>query len=254
MRADQARRGFDWRGLVLPSLFLVAMEILATTGSIKRDAFAAPSAVLAAALRTLDSGAALGATRDTLVTAGSGLLLGLVIGLLLAIPLGLFRSADYLMKVPIEAIRPVPMVALIPLSLLIFGFGYRMEIAVVTLAALWPIFLMTRSAIGAIEPQLLEVSQALGLGLFARVTKVVLPAVLPRIFVAFRIALGIALVVAVTVEITANPLGLGYAITVAQQSLQPDLMFALLLWIGLLGWSLNALLLRAEARLFGRAA
>ena len=194
------------------------------------------------------------ATRDTLVTAGSGLLLGLVIGLLLAIPLGLFRSADYLMKVPIEAIRPVPMVALIPLSLLIFGFGYRMEIAVVTLAALWPIFLMTRSAIGAIEPQLLEVSQALGLGLFARVTKVVLPAVLPRIFVAFRIALGIALVVAVTVEITANPLGLGYAITVAQQSLQPDLMFALLLWIGLLGWSLNALLLRVEAQLFGRAA
>ena len=158
------------------------------------------------------------------------------------------------MKVPIEAIRPVPMVALIPLSLLIFGFGYRMEIAVVTLAALWPIFLMTRSAIRGIEPQLLEVSQALGLGLFARVTKVVLPAVLPRIFVAFRIALGIALVVAVTVEITANPLGLGYAITVAQQSLQPDLMFALLLWIGLLGWSLNALLLRVEARLFGRAA
>ena len=128
-----------------------------------------------------------------------------------------------------------------------------MEIAIVTLAALWPIFLMTRSAIGAIEPQLLEVSQALGPGLFARVTKVVLPAILPRIF-AFRIALGIALVVAVTVEITANPLGLGYAITVAQQSLQPDLMFALLLWIGLLGWSLNALLLRAESQLFGTAA
>ena len=67
-------------------------------------------------------------------------------------------------------------------------------------------------------------------------------------------ALGIALVVAVTVEITANPLGLGYRMTIAQQSLQPDLMFALLLWIGLLGWSLNALLVRAEARLFGAAA
>ena len=91
------------------------MEVLATTGSINRDAFAAPSAVLVAALRTLHSGDALRATGDTLITAGSGLLLGLAIGLLLAIPLGLFRSADYLMKVPIEAIRPVPMVALIPL-------------------------------------------------------------------------------------------------------------------------------------------
>ena len=69
-----------------------------------------------------------------------------------------------------------------------------------------------------------------------------------------RIALGIAMVVAVTVEITANPLGLGYAIMVALESVQPYLMFELVLWIGLLGWSLNALLLRVEARLFGRAA
>ena len=158
------------------------------------------------------------------------------------------------MKVPIEAIRPVPMVALIPLSLLIFGFGYRMEIAVVTLAALLADLPHDALRDPGHRAAIAGGLAALGLGLFARVTKVVLPAILPRIFVAFRIALGIALVVAVTVEITANPLGLGYAITVAQQSLQPDLMFALLLWIGLLGWSLNALLLRAESQLFGAAA
>jgi NitT/TauT family transport system permease protein len=148
----------------------------------------------------------------------------------------------------------VPPVALIPLSLLIFGFGFSMEIAVVAFAVIGPIFLFTRAAIRGIEPQLMEESHALGLGLVARVTKIVLPAILPRIFVAFRIALGIALVVAVTVEITANPLGLGYALTIAQQSLEPDLMYAMLLWIGLLGWSLNALLVSAESRLFGAAA
>jgi NitT/TauT family transport system permease protein len=253
VKAQRRQPGFNWRGLVLPVVFLLALEIIAMTGTIERDAFAAPSAVLAAAVRTLHSGAALRATSETLITAGSGLLLGLVIGLVLAIPLGLFRRVDYLAEVPIESVRPVPPVALIPLSLLIFGFGYSMEIAVVAFAAVGPIFLLTRSAIRGIEPQLLEVSQALGLGLSARVIKIVLPAILPRIFVAFRIALGIALVVAVTVEITANPLGLGYAMTIAQQSLQPDLMFALLLWIGLLGWSLNALLLWAESRLFGAA-
>jgi ABC-type nitrate/sulfonate/bicarbonate transport system permease component len=157
------------------------------------------------------------------------------------------------MMVPLESLRPVPPVALIPLALLIFGFGYSMEIAVVVFAVIGPIFLMTRSAIRGIAPQTMEISHALGLGLLARVTKIVLPAILPRVFVAFRVALGIALV-AVTVEITANPLGLGYAMTIARQSLQPDLMFALLLWIGLLGWSLNALLLWAEARLFGATA
>lgn len=254
MKAQRQRLGFNWRGLVLPLVFLLSVELIAMASTIERDAFAAPSAVLAAAIRTLHSGAALRATSETLITAGSGLLLGFAIGLIGGIPLGLFRRADQLMMVPLESLRPVPPVALIPLSLLIFGFGYAMEIAVVAFAVIGPIFLMTRSAIRGIEPQLMEVSQALGLGLIARVTKIVLPAILPRIFVAFRIALGIALVVAVTVEITANPLGLGYAMTIAQQSLQPDLMFALLLWIGLTGWSLNALLLRAESRLFGAAA
>jgi ABC-type nitrate/sulfonate/bicarbonate transport system permease component len=254
MKAQRRRLGFNWRGLVLPLVFLLSVELIAMASTIERDAFAAPSAVLAAAVRTLHSGAALRATSETLITAGSGLLLGFVIGLIGGIPLGLFRRADQLMMVPLESLRPVPPVALIPLSLLIFGFGYAMEIAVMAFAVIGPIFLMTRSAIRGIEPQLMEVSQALGLGLIARVTKIVLPAILPRIFVAFRIALGIALVVAVTVEITANPLGLGYAMTIAQQSLQPDLMFALLLWIGLTGWSLNALLLRAESRLFGAAA
>ena len=70
-----------------------------------------------------------------------------------------------------------------------------------------------------------------------------LPAALPRIFVAFRLCVGIALVVAVTTEIAANPQGLGYALMNAQQSLRPDLMFAMLLWIGLLGWGLGAGLL-----------
>jgi NitT/TauT family transport system permease protein len=77
---------------------------------------------------------------------------------------------------------------------------------------------------------------------------------LPRIFVAFRLAAGYALIIAVTVEITANPLGLGYGIMVAQQSLHPDLMFAYLFWIGLVGWSFNWLLSWAQRRLFGPAA
>ena len=86
-----------------------------------------------------------------------------------------------------------------------------------------------------------------------RVRKIVLPAALPRIIVAFRLAAAIALVVAVTVEIAVNPLGLGYGILVAQQGLQPDLMLAYLLWIGIVGYGLNTLLSVAQRRLFGRA-
>ena len=157
-----------------------------------------------------------------------------------------------LMRLSTEALRPIPSVALIPLALLIYGFGYRMEIAVVAFACFWPLLIITESAVRGIEPQLLEVSRALGFGLMARVFKIVLPAVLPRVFVGLRLAAAVSLVVAVTVEITANPIGLGYALIVAQESMKPDRMFVFLVWIGFLGWLVNAVLLRAQRRWFGR--
>ena len=73
-------------------------------------------------------------------------------------------------------------------------------------------------------------------------------------FVAFRLPAGISLIVAVTVEIAVNPLGLGYEVMTAAQALRPDLMFAYLFWIGLVGFSLNATLVFAQNRLFGQAA
>jgi ABC-type nitrate/sulfonate/bicarbonate transport system permease component len=80
------------------------------------------------------------------------------------------------------------------------------------------------------------------------------PAALPRIFVAFRLAAGFALIVAVTIEIAINPLGLGAGMMIAGQALRPELMLAYLVWIGIVGFALNLLLIFAQQRLFGRAA
>jgi NitT/TauT family transport system permease protein len=129
-----------------------------------------------------------------------------------------------------------------------------MEISIVAFAAFWPILILTRAAVAGVEPRLIQVARALGFGAAARVWKIVLPAALPRIFVAFRLAAGIALIVAVTVEIAANPLGLGYNMILAQQTLRPELMLALLVWLGIVGWAFNQLLLWSQKRMFGPAA
>ena len=89
------------------------------------------------------------------------------------------------------------------------------------------------------KPRLLELAASLQLGFAARLSKIVVPAALGRIAVGLRLALGIALVVAVTVEIVLNPRGLGYSMIFAQQALRSDLMYAQLLWLGLVGWLLN---------------
>ena len=147
----------------------------------------------------------------------------------------------------------MPSVALIPVAILTLGFGYGMEISLVAFATFWPILIYGHSAITNIDPQMLDLAKVLRLKTFARVTKIVLPATLPRYFVAFRLATAVSLIIAVTVEIAANPLGIGYELMQASQSLHPDLTFALVLWIGLVGWLLNTVLLFAQRRLFGPA-
>ena len=99
-----------------------------------------------------------------------------------------------------------------------------MELAVVAFATLWPVLVLAQAAVRQVEPQWLEVGAALELSAWQRARCIVLPAMVPRLFVALRLAVAIALVVSVTVEIAANPHGMGYAMMVAQQSLDPALM------------------------------
>jgi NitT/TauT family transport system permease protein len=242
------------KAFLLPVAALALLEVWARAIHLQSDSLAPPSAIAAALVEAFKDGSVLTATRDTLVSAFTGLAIGGAVGLAFGIALGIFRIFDRLMEVTIEAIRPIPSIALLPIALIALGFGYRMEIVIVAFACLWPILILSRAAIGGIEPRLIEVSRALRLSPADRVRKIIIPAALPRIFLAFRLAAGIALIVAVTVEIAINPIGLGAAIMTAQQALRPDLMLAYLVWIGAVGYALNTGLLLAQRHLFGRAA
>lgn len=244
----------SWRGAVIPLLLLAALEGWCRTAGAGSDALAPPTQALAAGWRALRDGSLLAGTAFTLGSAALGLALGGGLGTALGIALGLSPRAARAGFVTIEVLRPMPSVALIPLAMLVFSFGVRMEMAVVAFATFWPMLLLAQAATRQVEPQLLEVAAALGLSPLQRVAKIVLPAIVPRLFVALRLGVTIALVVAVTVEIAANPHGMGYAMSLAQQSLDPAGMLAWLLWIALVGYALNAAsarLQRAVARRMG---
>ena len=228
------------RPLVFPALLLAALELWARTVGAQSDAIAPPSAALHAFGGALADGSLLAATGFTLGSAALGLLIGGALGVALGTLLGLSHRAARLSFISVEVLRPVPSVALIPLAMLIFGFGLRMEVSVVAFACLWPIGMLTQAAVQQVEPRLLEVARALQMSAWQRFAWIVGPAIVPRLFVALRLGVAIALVVAVTVEIAANPNGMGYAMMIAQQSLDPALMLAWLLWIGVVGFAINA--------------
>ncbi len=233
------------RGSTIPVLLVALWELLSRTGILPMDTTSRPSLVVVAGYEGMADGSILIATWQTIEAAMFGFLMATVIGVLCGVVLGLSRKLEAIVGPSVDALRPIPAVALIPLSLLLFGFGLNLEAAVVAFACVWPVLLVTIAAVHGIEPRLLELARVLEMPFGTRMRKIILPAALGRITVGLRVAVSISLVVAVTVEIVLNPRGLGYSMMMAQQTLKPELMYAQLLWLGALGWALNAALEKA---------
>jgi ABC-type nitrate/sulfonate/bicarbonate transport system permease component len=242
------------RGIVIPAAAAICWEAGSRLGIFPVGTFSRPSDILSAGADALVDGSLLLSTAQTLQAAFAGLCLAIVFGVPLGMMIGVSAGTRLTVAPTLDALRPVPPVALIPLSLLIFGFGVSMEAAVIAFACVWTVMIATSAAVRTMEVRLEEVARALELSRVAYVRKIVLPAALARIAVGVRVAVGIALVVAVTVEIVVNPRGLGYGMIIAQQSLRPDLMYAQLLWIGLVGWSINWGLLKIDTSFLSRYA
>ena len=228
------------RGAVLPVLLVGLWQGYAWFSGGRYETVSSPADVLRAALSSLRDGSVLLATWQTLEAAVFGLALAIVAGVLAGALIGGSRIAAAAAGPTVEALRPIPSVAFIPLTLLLFGYGLPMEGLVVAYACVWPILIATADGVRRIEPRLIEVAIAMQMSTWQRMTKIVLPAALGRILVGIRVAAAFALVVAVTVEITVNPRGLGYSLIMAQQKFQVGLMYAQLLWLGLLGVAINA--------------
>jgi ABC-type nitrate/sulfonate/bicarbonate transport system permease component len=229
------------RGAIVPALLLVLWEFASRRGVIL-DTLSRPSDILLALLSSLRDGSILIATVQTFEAALSGVALAALVGILLGTILGLSPTVEGVTGPTIEALRPIPAVAFLPLALMMFGFGVGLEASIVAYACIWPIMIVTITAVRNIEPRLLDVADVMEMSFAEKLRKIILPAAFSRINVGLRVAAGIALVVAVTTEIVLNPRGLGYSLILAQQSLNVALMYAQLVWLCIIGVLLNAAL------------
>jgi ABC-type nitrate/sulfonate/bicarbonate transport system permease component len=226
------------RGLAIPVLLVTFWE-LAAQFELITTSLSRPSLVVQAIQSALLDGSLLVATLQTLQTTLLGLLVATATGIAIGLLLGLFPLMNGIVGPSLEALRPIPAVALIPLALLIFGFGISLEVSIIVFACIWPIVVVTIAAVQGVDERLVQVARGLEFSLYDRIVKFILPAVIGRIWVGIRIAAGVALIVAVTVEIVINPRGLGYAMIFAQQMFQVDLVYGYLVWTGIVGWFLN---------------
>jgi NitT/TauT family transport system permease protein len=166
---------------------------------------------------------------------------GFALAMLVAIPLGMLlgRSvrARALIDPTLQFLRPIPVTAWLPLTMILFGLGPRATVALIALGTFFPMLLNTVDGVRMVEPRLIEAAQMLGTPKPAIFARVILPAASPAIFTGVRVALGLGWVLVVVGEMTGVPLGLGANIMDARQLSRTDLVIAGMVAIGALGFA-----------------
>ena len=176
---------------------------------------------------------------DLLASAGrvyGAFLLAAALALPLGMLIGRLRIVRELLEPTLQVLRPVPVTAWLPLSMIIFGLGPRSAFFLVALGAFYPILVNTVFAVRSVEPRLFEAAQMLGVSPASLFPKVVLPASLPGIFTGLRLGLGFAWVVIVVGEMTGVQTGLGAMIMDARQLSRTEIVIAGMAVIGVAGY------------------
>jgi ABC-type nitrate/sulfonate/bicarbonate transport system permease component len=181
-----------------------------------------------------------------------GWALGLGIAAALAIPIGIVLGSSHLLyrsvRFVIEFLRPIPSVALIPLAVLIYGTGLESKVFLAAFASFWPLLVQTLYGVRDVDPVATDTARSFGLGAAERLWRIKLPSALPYIATGIRISSSVALILTVTGELVIGSPGLGRAINVARSGGAIELMYALIIATGILGWLLNILAAQAERR------
>jgi len=178
-----------------------------------------------------------------------GFIVSAVLGVVLGVPMGWYRNIAKAVDPLLSGIYATPLIALLPLIIMLFGLGPVSKIIMTVLAAVFPILINTMTGIANTDHRLITMARAFGAKDSTVFLKVSVPGSLPYIVAGMRVALGRALVYIVVAEQYGAAMGLGYLTSVAAQRFQMAAMFVPIVIIAALGASLNELLKAVEGRL-----
>ncbi|MDR3254012.1 MAG: ABC transporter permease [Synergistaceae bacterium] len=235
-------------GFIMPVAFLVAWEILGRRGILNSSIFPTPSRIFTSFMDMVSRGRMQKHLLISLLRVVKGFCVGSVLGLVIGTVIGLSNAANALMSSIIGLLRPIPMVAWIPVLILWLGIDEASKVTLIAIGTFWPVLINTSRGIKNSDRKLLEVGIILEKTRLQMLAKVVLPSAFPFIFTGLRLGVGSAWTCVVTAEAIAAASGIGYLIMYARELSQPPVMFSAVMTIAVVGLILDAILLRVEKR------
>lgn len=187
---------------------------------------------------------------DTLLRVFKGMALAAIIGISLGVAAGANRGVASAVEPLVVFLRSVPMGALIPLTLLLFGDGEKQKWMFIFLAVVPFVFSDTVKAVSIVPERYVETAQTLGASRFQIVRKVLIPLALPDIITSLRFLLGLALGYIMLVEVINTPHGLGTMLNNSQRQGLYEQIYLLLFVITFVAFMLDFLLRGLQREVF----
>jgi ABC-type nitrate/sulfonate/bicarbonate transport system permease component len=230
---------------------LLAWFLASAGGVLDPHSVPGPVATLRALVAELGRDRFWGAIGDTMTAWALGLGIGSSLGLLLGTGLAVNRFADRSAAAVVEFFKTVPVIAVLPLAILVLGTALPMKVALVAFGVTWPLLVQTSYGVKSMDPVIRDTATALGVGRVRRFFVVVLPSASPFIATGLRVAAASALTLTIVTELIAGGSGLGVEISTAAVSGIQALptMYARILAAGLLGVTVALLVSAIERRL-----
>jgi ABC-type nitrate/sulfonate/bicarbonate transport system permease component len=239
----------DWLGVIGVVLFFAAWELSTRLEILSPFYFPPFSKIIAKGYEQFANGSIWEHMWFSLTNFAIGFVISVVLGVILGVPMGWYKAVNKTFDPLLSGIYATPLIALLPLIIMMFGLGAISKIIMTVLAAVFPILINTMIGIANTDHRLITMARAFGAKDHHIFLKVSLPGSLPYIVAGMRVALGRALVYIVVAEQYGAAMGLGYLSSLAVQRFQMAAMFVPIVIIAGLGAGLNELLKTFERRL-----
>ncbi len=146
------RAKLDYKPIVVIALLLLGWQFALGGGKVVSDTLAPPIPVAVALFRLLADGTILEASLQTLASTLLGLALGgRGRGRRSASSAASARPIAAAIRAPVELLRPLPAIALVPLMTIAFGLGLKMEVFIISFAVFWPAVILSQNAVVNVE-------------------------------------------------------------------------------------------------------
>ncbi len=230
-----------WRlqSLISLAVALAAWQVVCALGWVQTEILPPPSAVLHALGSLIASGEMVKDSFTSLWRVIVGFTIGAALGIAFGVLTGLSRWFERYITPLVEAIRPIPPVAFIPLAIMWFGIGNKPAFFLVALGAFFPVFTNAWAGVLSVSPLHRDAALTLGLSRRLVISDVVLPASMPYILAGLQTGLGTAWFCVIVAELVGAQSGLGYMIQLNRLTLQSENVVAGMVSIGVLGYLMN---------------